>query len=425
MAEIIQVGRKRTVPKRFIFVFFAFTCILISYLDRVNLSVAAPVLMQEYGWSPIMVGTILSAFFWGFSISPLIGGWLADRFGGKHVLGLGALWWSLCTVVTPLAAGATAFIVIRALLGAGEGVNAPAIQSLASRWFPIHERTRAVSVYLSGSQVGTIIAFPLSTWLIASFGWQSVFYIYGLVGFIWVALWYAGGAKSPEAHPTISPEERRYIVENRGASAEKGKVPWRLILSSGPVWGLILTTFGVAWMVWLFIAWLPTYLIETHQFSLKESGIYSALPFAANAVGAITFAWLQDRFISAGYSVTLVRKVSLTLAFAGAIIFLLLIPGAETPMHAVWYLTGAMTVFSGAQMAVMVNNIDIGPRYAGVILGLQATAGNLAGAISPIVAGIILARTGSFDGVFYGIVALLIVCAVIWNALATGEKVID
>ncbi len=425
MAEMSQLGRESTVPKRFIFLSFAFTCLLISYLDRVNLSVAAPVLMKEYGWDPIMLGAILSAFFWGFSVSPLIGGWLADRFDGKQVLGLGAFWWSLCTLVTPLAPGASAFIAVRALLGAGEGVNAPAIQSIASRWFPIQERTRAVSLYLAGSHVGTIIAFPLSTWLIASFGWQSVFYIYALVGFVWVSLWYASGAKSPEAHPTISPKERSYILENRGASAEKGKVPWRWILSSGPVWGLILTTFGVAWMVWLFVAWLPTYLMETHQFSLKESGVYSALPFAANTVGGISFAWLQDRCILAGYSVTVVRKVSLTLAFAGAIVFLLLIPGAQTPMHAVWYLTGAMTVFSGAQMAVMVNNIDIGPRYAGVLLGLQATAGNLAGAISPIVAGIILARTGSFDGVFYGIVALLIVSAVIWNALATGEKIID
>jgi ACS family sodium-dependent inorganic phosphate cotransporter len=311
------------------------------------------------------------------------------------------------------------------MLGLGEGVNAPAIQSLASRWFPVQERTRAVAFYLSGGHVGTIIAFPLTTWIVASMGWPSAFYIYGAAGFIWVVLWLLFGASSPEQHPTITAAERRHIVEGRGASLERGRIPWRVLLTRAPIWGLIVTTFSVAWMVWLFVAWLPTYLMETHKFSLRESGIYAALPFIANTAGQLGFGWLQDRFIAKGTSITLVRKVSLSLSFAGAIIFLLLIPTAQNPMHAVWYLTGAMAVFSGAQMTVMVNNMDIGPRYAGVILGLQATAGNLAGAISPIVAGAILARTGSFDAVFYLIVALLVVSAIIWNLFATGEKVVD
>src|SRR5690242_531185 len=125
-------------PKRFIFVLFAFTGTLICQVDRVNLSVVAPILMKEYSWNPGMMGTVLSAFYWGYSLSPLPGGWLADRMGGKHVLTFGAGWWSLCTVLTPLAPTGPTLIAIRALLGLGEGVNAPAIQSLASRWFPIH-----------------------------------------------------------------------------------------------------------------------------------------------------------------------------------------------------------------------------------------------------------------------------------------------
>jgi ACS family sodium-dependent inorganic phosphate cotransporter len=412
-------------PKRFRLVFFAFTCILISYLDRVNLSVAVPVLMKQYGWNSAVVGALLSAFFWGFSISPLLGGWLADRFGGKHVLGFGVMWWSLCTILTPLMGGIAGLTAIRVLLGLGEGVNTPAIQSLASRWFPAQERTRAVALYLSGSHIGTIIGFPVSTWIIASLGWPAVFCIYGVIGLIWAGIWYAFGASSPETHPTITKQERHYIVEHRGALHETSGVPWRRLLSKGPVWGLVLTTFSIAWMVWLFVSWLPTYLIQAHHFSLKESGIYSALPFVANTVGGITSAWLQDRLIASGYSVTVVRKTTLTLAFVGTIAFLLLIPRAQSPMRAVGYLTAAMAIFSAAQGTVMVNNIDIAPRYAGVIVGLQATAGNLAGALSPIMAGVIVLRTGRFDGVFYLITALLIVTAIIWNLLATGERIID
>lgn len=412
-------------PKRFIFVIFAFTCFFLSLIDRVNLSVVAPVLMKEHGWNPVTMGLVLSAFFWGFSISPLLGGWLADRVGGKRVLGFGALWWSLWTLLTPLAPGVIGFTVFRALLGLGEGVNAPAVNSLASRWFPVHERTRAVSMYLSGGHVGTIIAFPLTTWIIASFGWPAVFYIFGAVGFVWAIAWHFLGASSPETHPTITEAERRHIVEGRKSSAEAAKVPWRVLLTKAPVWAVVATTFSVAWMVWLFISWLPTYLMETHHFSLKQSGIYSSVPFIANIGGQIGYGWLQDRFIARGASITFVRKASLTIAFAGTIVFLLLIPSAKDAMHAVWYLTGAMAIFSGAQMTVMVNNMDIGPRHAGVILGMQATAGNIAGAISPVVAGAILARTGSFNGVFYLIVVLLVVSAIIWNLFATGEKVID
>lgn len=412
-------------PKRYLVVIFAFTCFLISYLDRVNLSVAAPVLIKEYGWNPAVVGALLSAFFWGFSLSPLLGGWLADRWGGKPVLGLGAIWWSLCTFVTPLMSGIAGFTAIRVLLGFGEGVNAPAVQSLAARWFPIQERTRAVALYLAGSHIGTIIGFPLSTWIVARYGWPAVFYVYGLIGFVWVGFWYALGALSPETHPTIGDEERHYILEKRGARQQEKGVPWRLLLSRGPVWGLVATTFSVAWMVWLLISWLPTYLIETFNFSLKQSGLYSALPFAANTVGGIAAAWVQDRFISSGSSITRVRKTTLTLAFVGAIIFLLLIPRAQTAMHAVWYLTGAMGIFAAAQGTVMVNNIDIAPRYAGLILGLQATAGNIAGALSPLMAGFIVLWTGSFNGVFYLIVALLAATVIVWNWLATGEKVID
>jgi len=410
-------------PKRFILVIFAFTCFLLSLMDRVNLSVVAPILMKNFNWTPITMGVVLSAFFWGFSISPLFGGWLADRIGGKQVLAFGALWWSLWTILTPLAPGFWGFTIFRALLGLGEGVNAPAVQSVASRWFPVHERTRAVSVYLSGGHVGTIIAFPLTTWIITSFGWPAVFYVFGILGFAWACLWHLFGASSPETHPTISELERRHIVEGRKTSADTAKVPWKVLLRKPPVWALVSTTFSVAWMVWLFVAWLPTYLMETHKFSLKESGIYSALPFIGNIAGQLVYGWVQDRLIERHYSITLVRKVSLTIAFAGATLFLVLIPTATQPLHAVWYLTAAMAIFSGAQMTVMVNNIDIGPRHAGVILGLQATAGNLAGALSPVVAGAILAKTGSFDGVFYLIIALLILSGIVWNLFATGEKV--
>jgi MFS family permease len=413
------------VPKRYITILFAFSCTMINVIDRVNLSIIAPYLGKERGWNAVIIGTVLSAFFWGYSISPIPGGWLADRFGAKKVLGFGAAWWSLCTFLTPLGGGTRGIMFFRVLLGLGEGVNSPAVQSLAARWFPSQERTRAVALYLTGSPIGTIIAFPLTTWIVATWGWHSVFYIYGLIGFIWVLLWLLFGAGSPETHASISPSERDYIVSDRRLPEAQPGVPWAELLTSGPVLGLIVMTFSVAWMLWLFLSWLPYYLMTAQHFSLKQSGFYSALPFVANMAGGVAAGWLQDRFIAAGYPITLVRKVTVTIASAGTVVCLLLIPVAPSPIFSVWCLVFAMAMFAANQGVVMVNNIDIGPRHAGVILGMQATVGNLAGALSPIVAGLIVQKTGSFNGVFYLIAALLIGSVVCWNLLASGERVVN
>lgn len=413
------------IPRRHIFVVLAFFCTLITLVDRVNLSMVAPVLGKEHGWTPVILGTVLAAFFWGYAVSPIPGGWLADRFGGKKVVGFGSIWWSLCTLLTPIGRTASGFVVFRVLLGLGEGVNSPGLQSLVARWIPLKERTRAVSIYLTGSPIGTIVALPLSTWIIAKWGWPAVFYVCGAIGLVWIVFWFWLAADSPETHPRISEEERDQIIRDRAMPAAKGGVPWAQLLTKGPVWGLIVMTFSVAWVVWLFISWLPTYLMQAHHFSLKQSGFYSALPFVANMIGGVVAGWLQDKFISAGVTVTKVRKVTLTVSSVGAVACLLLIPGVSHPIHAVWLLTGAMGIFAATQGTVMVNNIDIGPRHAGVILGMQATAGNAAGALSPIVAGLIVQKTGSFNGVFYLIAALLLVSVVIWNMLGSGERVID
>src|SRR5215831_13862761 len=168
----------RRPPARIELLGLTFLSCTISYLDRVNLSVAAPLILAERGLDEAQMGAILGAFFWGFAIAHPIGGWLADRFGGKRVLAAGASWWSLWTALTPL--GWPSLWVARVMLGAGEGVNTPAIQSLVGRWFPVHERSRAVAFNLTGIQVGTIVGLPLSTWIMIRFGWPAIFYTYAV-----------------------------------------------------------------------------------------------------------------------------------------------------------------------------------------------------------------------------------------------------
>jgi ACS family sodium-dependent inorganic phosphate cotransporter len=163
-AEVQAVAAPRPTgwPRRFTVVLFFFTCALILYIDRVNISVVAPILMAEFGWDPAVMGTILSAFFVGYLLTQLPGGWLADRWGGKGIVGFAVVWWSLATFLTPFASTVPLMIAARIGLGIGEGVTPPALHSMTARWIPTHERSRVIAFDVTGVYVGIALAFPLS-----------------------------------------------------------------------------------------------------------------------------------------------------------------------------------------------------------------------------------------------------------------------
>jgi len=393
---------------RFVLSAFCFTCLALSYMDRWNLSVAAPLLMREFGWSETTMGFVQSVFFWGFTLSHLPGGWLADRFGGRRVLGAGTLGWSLATAATPLAGGLAPLAAVRVALGLGEGMNMPAISSLVARWFPLEERTRATVVNVAGIHVGTLVAMPLSAWIAATWGWRTIFYLYAGIGLVWVMLWAAWAPRSPAHDAAAAPHE---------------SVPWRAFLRERAVWALLLTTFVTNWTAWFMYSWLPTYFVQAHGFSLKESGFVSAIPNLAMIVAGLASGWVADRLIATGMPVTRVRHLVLGSGFAGAMAFLLLIPTTATRAGAVACLSGALACFALGASTVLVNSLDLAPRHAGVLVGLQGTAGNVAGMVSPVLGGAIVARTGSWNLNFYVIAALLGLGLVVWTSWARGEAI--
>ena len=393
---------------RFVLSAFCFTCLALSYMDRWNLSVAAPLLMREFGWSETTMGFVQSVFFWGFTLSHLPGGWLADRFGGRRVLGAGTLGWTLATAATPLAGGLAPLAAVRVALGLGEGMNMPAISSLVARWFPLEERTRATVVNVAGIHVGTLVAMPLSAWIAATWGWRTIFYLYAGIGLVWVMLWAAWAPREP--------------VHDVSAATHES-VPWRAFLGERAVGALLLTTFVTNWTAWFMYSWLPTYFVQAHGFSLKESGVVSAIPNLAMIVAGLASGWVADRLIATGMPVTRVRRLVLATGFAGAMAFLLLIPTTATRAGAVACLTGALACFALGASTVLVNSLDLSPRHAGVLVGLQGTAGNVAGMVSPVLGGAIVARTGSWNLNFYVIAALLGLGIVVWTSWSSGDAI--
>ncbi|XP_021906262.1 ascorbate transporter, chloroplastic isoform X3 [Carica papaya] len=343
-------------PKRWVIVLLCFAAFLLCNMDRVNMSIAILPMSKEFNWNSATVGLIQSSFFWGYLLTQIVGGIWADKIGGKLVLGFGVVWWSVATVLTPIAAqiGLPFLLVMRAFMGIGEGVAMPAMNNILSKWIPVSERSRSLSLVYSGMHLGSVTGLAASPILIHKFGWPSVFYSFGSLGSIWFALW----------------------------------------------------------------------LLKVLKFNLTESGLLCVLPWLTMAVFANIGGWIADSLVSRGLSITAVRKIMQSIGFLGPAFFLSQLSHVRTPAMAVLCMACSQGSDAFSQSGLYSNHQDIGPRYAGVLLGLSNTAGVLAGVFGTAATGYILQR-GSWDDVFKVAVVLYIIGTLIWNLFSTGEKVLD
>ncbi|XP_048321481.2 ascorbate transporter, chloroplastic isoform X2 [Ziziphus jujuba] len=413
-------------PKRWVIVFLCFTAFLLCNMDRVNMSIAILPMSQEFNWNSTTVGLIQSSFFWGYLLTQIVGGIWADRIGGKLVLGFGVVWWSVATVLTPIAAkiGLPFLLVMRAFMGIGEGVAMPAMNNILSKWIPVSERSRSLSLVYSGMYLGSVIGLAISPILISKFGWPSVFYSFGSIGSIWFALWQRKAYSSPKEDPDLSVEEKKLILGGNISKEPVSVIPWKLILSKAPVWALIISHFCHNWGTFILLTWMPTYYNQVLKFNLTESGLLCVLPWLTMAVFANIGGWIADTLVSKGLSITAVRKIMQSIGFLGPAFFLTQLSRVKTPAMAVLCMACSQGSDAFSQSGLYSNHQDIGPRYAGVLLGLSNTAGVLAGVFGTAATGYILQR-GSWDDVFKVAVALYLIGTLIWNVFSTGEKILD
>ncbi|XVE77159.1 hypothetical protein DITRI_Ditri13aG0039200 [Diplodiscus trichospermus] len=413
-------------PKRWVIVLLCFAAFLLCNMDRVNMSIAILPMSQEFNWNSATVGLIQSSFFWGYLLTQILGGIWADKIGGKLVLGFGVVWWSVATILTPIAAkiGLPFLLIMRAFMGIGEGVAMPAMNNLLSKWIPVSERSRSLALVYSGMYLGSVTGLAFSPILINKFGWPSVFYSFGSLGSIWFALWLRKAYSSPKEDPELSKEERKLIVGGSISKEPVKVIPWRLILSKAPVWALIISHFCHNWGTFILLTWMPTYYNQVLKFNLTESGLFCVLPWLTMAVFANIGGWIADTLVSKGLSITAVRKIMQSIGFLGPAFFLTQLSHVRTPALAVLCMACSQGSDAFSQSGLYSNHQDIGPRYAGVLLGLSNTAGVLAGVFGTAATGYILQR-GSWDDVFKVSVALYIIGTLVWNLFSTGEKVLD
>jgi sugar phosphate permease len=401
---------------------------LITYLDRVNISTAAPEISKEFGFDKVTMGVIFSAFAWSYALFQVPGGWLSDRFGARGVLTGVVGFWSIMTAATAAAFSGASFIAIRFMFGVGEAGAFPGATRAMQLWYPRRERGLVQGVTHSASRLGAAIAPPIVVLIMSELGWRPVFYICGAIGLLWAAWWALTYRNLPEDHPLVNKTELQTIrgVDSSGAinappMDQQTKVPWMTLISSPNMWAIMCAYFTYVYCLWIFLSWLPSYLIEARHFTLIKVGIYASLPLFAgvigDTVGGIATDWLLKRTGSAKIG----RRTVAIIGLLGCAVCIVPAALTDDAIIAVCGLTASMFFLEftiGPSWAVP---MDTGGKYSGTVSGMMNMAGNFGAAISPIVFGV-LAQGGNWQAPFILAAGLLVAGSAVWAFWLDPDK---
>jgi len=389
---------------RWVLIFWLFLLSTISFLDRVNISIAGSSLADEYGLSPVRLGWVFSAFLLGYALFQTPGGWLVDRLGPRRVLTAGVVWWGIFTALTASlptkVAGAVAiFIAVRFLLGAGEAIMYPSTNQFVSRWIPSRERGVANGLIFAGVGAGAGTAPAFVTYIMLHYGWRASFWVSAILGLVAGLVWYWIARDEPEQHPRVSASELTFIQENRAqAPAERvSDAPptsaWRSILTSKSVLAVTASYFCFGYVAWIFFSWFYIYLAKVRGLDLKSSAFYSTLPPLAIVVCSLCGGLLNDA-LSHSYGKRIGRCGIGFVALLLAAGFLVLGARAASPAVASIVLSGGAGALYLAQSSYWSVTADISGKIAGSVSGFMNMGAQLGGALTASLTPAIAQRYG-------------------------------
>jgi ACS family glucarate transporter-like MFS transporter len=383
----------------------AFLLAVITYLDRICISAAAPFMMEDLHLTVLQMSMVFGAFTLAYSLFEVPSGWLGDTRGPRRVLTRIVVWWSAFTMLTAAAKGFLSLVSIRFLFGAGEAGAFPNMALAFSRWFPRRERGTANGVLFLGSRVGGMLSAPVAWLLIRRWGWRTSFVMFGTLGLGWAAAWYWWFRDRPREHPAVTTEELAWIgqdAQDRGPRDETAPppTPWKLIFASRNLYAICAMYFAFGYGLYFYFTWLPTFLIRVLGFSLLAGGAFAALPFVLAGLADLAGGWLTD---------TLARLKGLRTARCrlGSAAFLtcagLVFASTVTPSGVAKATLLALALASAdlALAACWAVCLDVGADHAGVVTGFMNTFGNLGGLVGPMVVGIAVDRWHSWTFPFY------------------------
>ncbi len=376
-------------PQRWWLLALLFTAMLIGYAHRGALSVAAPFMIKDLNLSKADIGIMLSAFFWVYSFMQMPTGWLVDRFGVRRAYSLGFIFWSLTSTLTGLANSFIALIGLRVALGAGQAISFPATSRAVANWFQERERGLVTGIYLTGVRVGQALIGWVGVYFLARYNWKLFFLVTGLLPLIWLLPWMKFLGKWEKTSVSAS-------VRKSAPSSTMSFFKSFSLLKQRTVLGIFLGFFAYDYAWYVFITWLPGYLIIERQFTPQEMGVYNAAPYLAMSVIILLSGLLSDWLVRQGHEEKRIRKIFIV---TGLAVGCLIVPAGmvEDKITAVWLLTISLCGLGIASPNTWtLTQAVCQKKIVGTVTGIQNFGGNLGGILAPALTGFIAHATNSF-----------------------------
>jgi ACS family D-galactonate transporter-like MFS transporter len=375
--------------------------VLINYIDRSNLSIAAPLIKDELHISASQLGTLLSAFFWTYAFMQIPAGLLVDRFDVKWIFTAGFFLWSAATAVTGVLHGFAALLTIRVVLGVGESIAFPSYSKIIGTYFDKSRRGSANSLIIAGLALGPALGMLVGGNAVGRFGWRPFFLALGLLGLLWLAPWWALMPRRKTLYVTPAPGGPGFIHV--------------CVLRSA--WGTCLGQAAINYYLYFLVTWLPFYLVRSRHLSMNSMARHGGLVFLMSALTATVWGKLSDHWVKTGSSPTFVCKSSMALGCGGIGVTLALTPVTEGYLFIVMLaMTGMFLGISGCHSWAIPQALA-GPLMVGRWTGLQNFIGNLGGAVAPLLTGLLVDRTGSFHIPFFITAVVAGVGALSWTLI--------
>ena len=379
-------------PLRWLILGLLFCISVVTYIDRVNISVTARQMMPALGLTDQDMGFVFSAFVMGYALFQIPGGWLGDRWGARIILTIALLWWSCFTALTAMAATSSlagplgivgALAVVRFLLGVGEAVALPNFNRAVTDWLPAQERGLGIGIAIGGIGVGAAITPPITAWIMVNYGWQTAFYLSAALGIFLAGIWWLLARDRPSDHPWA----HRYATPSTGSDPPglvSPAIPWNSLMRTPTLWWLVLSYSCLGYVAYVYMSWFYLYLVNVRGFDALRGGFFAAAPFLAILVSCPLGGGVTDR-LALRYGIAPGRKI---VGMAG----MMLAAGSiglgavvESPYLAIASLSlgaGWLYFTVGAYWA---STSDLSKTHAGSLSGLMNMGANIGGTLSPTV----------------------------------------
>lgn len=404
--------RTKGIRVRYRILLLVFVCVVINYMDRSNISIAAPAILKDFHLTSVQLGLIFSAFGWTYTFFQIPGGFLLDRIGSRILYTFSLTLWSLATLLQGFVTGFAGLFGLRLSIGVFEAPAFPINNRIVTNWFPEKERASAIGIYTSGEFVGLAFLTPLLATIQHFWGWRGLFIITGMAGIIWAVIWYRS-YRDPDRHLRLSQKEYDHIREGgglvKGNKAHRKKTDWKdlkEVFKYKKLWGIYIGQFAVNSTLWFFLTWFPTYLVEYRHLDFLKSGFLASIPFLAAFVGILLSGFLSDFLLKKGFSMSAARKIPV---ITGLLLSTFIIGANYVDNTALIVMFLAIAFFgNGVASITWVFVSTLAPEHLiGSTGGVFNFIGNLASVIVPVVIGF-LAGGGNFAPalLFIGAMAL-------------------